>query len=232
MNCNLCGCTIFVDMNARKGVRCRDCGSLERTRLLWMYLERLQLPADCKILHLAPERGIFDNLSKRFPHGDYTAADIDPKRYSFAKKCLKIDLTELESWPSNEYDLILHCHVMEHIPCNIAYPIFHLHRMMKPTGTHLCVIPFMRGEYEECFDEIGDDERTKRFGQYDHVRRFGREGVEKHLGKVLRMPLDFDATKSFSEKSLVEANIPKSSWRGLSPNSVMQFRKDDYRLVA
>src|SRR5690606_16155702 len=153
VQCNLCGCGEFVDMNGRKLARCRDCSSLERTRLLWMYFQSISLPAGAKILHVAPEKGIYDAISRMEGIGRYTCADLDPRRYGFAK-CEKIDLCELDHWPPAHFDLIIHSHVLEHVPCTLAYPLYHLHRMLKPSGRHLCVIPFSPGKYDESFQEM------------------------------------------------------------------------------
>ena len=230
MKCNLCGCSEFVDMNSRKAIKCKNCGSLERTRLLWLYIERLPLNSNSRVLHLAPEKGIYTRLSEKLAAHNYITADYDPGRYAFVERCNKIDLTNMEDWPSNYFDLILHVHVMEHIPCNIAYPLFHLHRMMKRDGVHLCVIPFLGGVYDECFDNMSAGERTRRFGQYDHVRKFGRDGLSTHLGKIINLPTKFDATDDFSESVLSEANIPKSHWKGFHVGTVLSLKKDDYKL--
>ena len=230
MECNICGRGEFVDMNRRKAVRCKNCGSLERTRLLWLFIEKLKIGPDWKLLHLAPEVGIYNKLSRLVRPENYIAADFDPARYPFAKGLRKIDLTDMEDWPSNEFDLILHSHVMEHIPCNIAYPLYHLHRMLKTEGMHLCIIPFGHGTYDECFNDIGDAERTRRFGQFDHVRRFGRDGIPSHLGKLINLPSHFDATEIFDESILTKHNIPKNYWKGFHICTVLSLRKNDFLL--
>ncbi|WP_202841279.1 hypothetical protein [Luteimonas saliphila] len=230
MQCNLCGCRDFVDMNGRKAIRCRDCSSLERTRLLWMYFLEISLPAGARILHVAPEKGIHDAVSRIHCVDRYTCADIDPGRYAFAK-CEKIDLCDLDHWPSSHLDLIMHCHVLEHVPCTLAYPLYHLHRMMKPSGRHLCVIPFTSGKYDESFQEISVEERVRRFGQFDHVRRFGNQDIGSHLGKLLRLPEVFDATYNFPEERLREANIPEPHWRGFHISTVLNLGRDDMLLL-
>lgn len=227
--CNICGCTEFVDMSTRKSVKCKSCGSLERTRLLWFYLERLKIDKKTRILHLAPEKGLYRKL-KELAGDNYVPADLDPARYHFVENCRKMDLCMMEDWPSNEFDLILHAHVFEHIPCNIAYPLFHLHRMLNEKGVHLCIVPFVSGRYDECFQEIDDDERSSRFGQYDHVRRFGKDDIQAHLGKILNIPSCFDARNVVSEEELIDANIPKSHWYGFHIGTVLSLKKNDYRL--
>jgi phosphoglycolate phosphatase len=216
-------------MNQRKAVRCKKCGSFERTRLFWLYVGRLNMPKGSRVLHIAPEKGLYDKLSSN-PDIEYIVADIDPGRYAFAENCQFIDLTDMEAWPDSGFDYIFHIHVIEHIPCNLAYPMFHLHRLLKPEGTHLCIIPFLSGHYDESLADIGDAERTRRFGQYDHVRRLGREDVCSHLGKIVRLPDSFDATRDFSEEDLRDANIPENHWRGFHIGTVLQLRKSDYRL--
>jgi phosphoglycolate phosphatase len=181
-------------------------------------------------LHFAPEKGIYTALLKHVESENYIVADLDPRKYSFAERCLKIDLCNLDDQPSCEYDLILHSHVLEHTPCNIAYTLFHLHRMLKENGRHVCIIPFMGGKYDECFQDLSREERQRRFGQFDHVRRFGKEDVSSHLGKIINLPPCFDATKDFDIKSLCDANIPENHWGGFGIGTVVNLRKSDFRL--
>lgn len=232
MKCNLCGSDEFVDMNSRPNVRCKECGSLERTRLIWLYLSRMEMDENFRALHIAPEKGLYDALSARLAPGNYDVADINPKLYRFAKQIQPIDLCNLDDQPSERYDLILHSHVLEHTPCNIAYTLCHLHRMLTPRGRHVFVVPFMKGRYDECFQDIGDDERVRRFGQDDHVRRFGRDDLDDHLGKIVKLPETFDATFNFNAADLLEANIPEPHWVGFTSSTVIFLRKNDVKLSA
>jgi phosphoglycolate phosphatase len=182
-----------------------------------------------KILHLAPERGIYNRLKNIISPENYVTADFDPSRYGFSR-ARKIDLTQMDEWKSNEFDLIIHIHVMEHVPCNLAYSFFHLHRMLKDGGKHMFIIPILDGVYDECFDKISDEERTLRFGQYDHVRKFGRDGLLMTLGKFINLPDSFDATNDFSEELLLNSNIPKPYWKGMHGGTVFTLEKDSYKL--
>jgi hypothetical protein len=196
-----------------------------------MYLQRIGLTPASKVLHFAPERGLYSKIREIVGPANYHVTDIDPGRFTFAPEMRYLDLCRLEDLPEAHYDLILHSHVMEHIPCNIAYTMFHLHRSLKHDGTHLCVVPFLPGGYDECFAEIGDAERVRRFGQNDHVRRFGRDDVDKHLGSILDFDHEFDATRDFHPKDLLEANIPESAWSGLTVHTVLKLRRQDMRLL-
>jgi hypothetical protein len=196
-----------------------------------MYVQQIGLNSTSRVLHFAPEQGLYAKISQIVAPGNYCVADIDPGRFTFAPDARRMDLCDLDELPENHFDLILHSHVMEHIPCNVAYTLFHLHRGLKPDGHHVCVIPFLPGSYDECFADIGDAERVRRFGQNDHVRRFGRDDVDRHLGSVLDFDRDFDATRDFEPSALLEANIPESTWRGLTVHTVLKLRKKDMRLL-
>jgi hypothetical protein len=63
--CNLCGSTRFVAMNNRPKAKCASCVALERTRLLYLYLCKLELPQPrIKVLDFAPEKGLYDVILK------------------------------------------------------------------------------------------------------------------------------------------------------------------------
>lgn len=119
---------------------------------------------------------------------------------------------------------------MEHVPCNIAYTLFHLHRMLKPGGHQVCVIPFLPGKYDESFQEIPDQDRIRRFGQHDHVRRFGTDDVDRHLGAIVELPDRFDAVERFGEERLRHAQIPEEAWHGLTIHTVLKLAKNDFKL--
>lgn len=229
--CNLCGSQSFSDVKNRRLARCRGCGSYERTRLLWLYIEKaLDNRSNLRVLHIAPELGIYSQLKARIDYGQYIVADYEPNNYQFAPECIHIDLTKLEGWPNNSFDLIIHSHVLEHIPCNIAYTLFHLHRMITPNGKHICIIPFSDGGWDESFQMLPSKERIIRFGQSDHIRRFGRDDIHKHLGSIMNLPEQVDVTKEFSTEILISASIPESAWNSFSIHSVLVFDKNDYLL--
>ena len=112
--CNICGSPDFTDVNGRKGVLCARCGSYERTRLMKMFIEALPLKRSARVLHLAPERGLSEWLRGRFQQ--YVPADYDLPRYSHIPGMRRIDLCQREYSLEGRFDLILHSHVIEHLP--------------------------------------------------------------------------------------------------------------------
>lgn len=227
MECNLCGCREFGPMRSRPTARCLKCNSIERSRMMWLYLDQIELPSRARILHFAPELPIYEALKRKHPDAEYVAADIDPDQYSFCESIRHLDMCDMDHLESDHYDLIVHSHVLEHVPCNIAYPLYNIHRILKNEGHHVCIIPFMNGRYEESFQELPPEERMRRFGQSDHVRRFGTQDLSKHLGSLLKIPERYDADVRFGENTLHGANIPRSSWNNFDINSVLHLRKSD-----
>nr|WP_226946814.1 class I SAM-dependent methyltransferase [Rhizorhabdus phycosphaerae] len=133
--------------------------------------------------------------------------------------------------PSGHYDLIIHSHVMEHIPGNVTAVLYHLHRALKPEGRHICCIPIIRdGHSAEDLGPLDPADATARFGQDDHVRRFGGRDVQQTLGMIFRLPEHYDLTATFDEPTLIRNNIPRVVWRGWCPSSVLALGKEDLLL--
>ena len=231
--CNLCGNDKFGPVGKRSQARCQSCQSLERTRLMWLYIQnRVPLDPAMRILHFAPEEGLYSVITDTTGKDNYICSDISQDRYKFAKIFKTIDLTcDLEQFDDGEFDLIIHSHVLEHVPCNVAYVLYHIHRILKPTGKHICVITFMGGAHDECFDDLPADEATRRFGQADHVRRFGTRHLASTLGCIINLPESFDAEADFGDETLSRHNIPDFCRKGFQPSTVLCLGKEDYRLL-
>lgn len=228
--CNVCGGSTFGDMRARRGVRCSTCGSLERTRVMMLQLERLAIPTpEQRVLHFAPERGLSRRLRAAVRAGNYTAYDLHPENFHPGTE--RFDLCrQVGELPTGRYDLIVHSHVLEHLPCNYTAVLFHLHRALTATGVHLCSTPILPGHYEDQWVGLTEAERKKRFGQEDHVRRFGLDDLAVTLGMVFRLPARYDLTDVFSPEELDRVNIPDYARQGYSQHSVLVLRKEDLLL--
>ena len=229
MQCNICGSASFIDMKARKNAKCSTCGSLERTRTIALLIERYNLARqNTRILHIAPERGLAEKFYK-IAGENCTFVDIDPARFSSRLKVKKLDLCEdIEDIDDNSYDLIVHSHVIEHLFCNYTYVLYHLHRILSQEGTIVCSIPILSGYFDCCTSpDLSDDDRHRRFGQWDHTMRFGRSDLHMHLGKIYALDDVYDLTARFREDELRACNIPEKTWKGYSPDSVLILKKTD-----
>jgi ubiquinone/menaquinone biosynthesis C-methylase UbiE len=92
---------------------------------------------------------------------------------------IKADICNLP-FQDNSYDMILCNHVLEHIPDDTK-AMQELYRVMKSGGMGIFQIPQdLKRAVTFSDDSITDQkERAKIFGQYDHVRVYGRDYFEK-----------------------------------------------------
>ena len=149
--------------------------SLERHRLLWLYLknETSFFSKPLKVLHFAPEQAFY----KRFRNQtnlSYTTTDLESPLAD-----VKADICNLP-FEDNAYDVILCNHVLEHIP-NDTKAMQELYRVLKPGGMAVLQIPQDLNRAVTFEDDSITDrtERAKIFGQYDHVRVYGRDYFDK-----------------------------------------------------
>ena len=145
--------------------------SLERHRLLWLYLKNETdfFTEQKKVLHIAPEQ-CFLKRFKEQPNLDYITADL----YSPIAD-VKADICDLP-FEENSFDVVFCNHVLEHI-VDDAKAMSELYRVLKPGGLGVFQIPqdLSLDETYEDFSITSKEERKKHFGQYDHVRVYGKD---------------------------------------------------------
>jgi SAM-dependent methyltransferase len=149
--------------------------SLERHRLMWLFLKNNTdfFSKPLKVLHIAPEQA-FLTLFRNQKNLDYTTSDL----YSPLAD-VKADITNLP-FPDESFDVIFCNHVLEHIP-NDQQAMMELYRVMKKGGWGIFQIPqdLDRATTYEDFSITDPKDRAKQFGQYDHVRVYGRDYFDK-----------------------------------------------------
>ena len=167
--------------------------SLERHRLLWLYLKNETdfFTAPKKVLHFAPEQAFY-KLFRNQKNLDYTTTDLFSPLAD-----VKADICNLP-FKDNTYDIILCNHVLEHIPDDTK-AMQELYRVLKPGGMGVFQIPQdLKREHTFADDTIVDQkERAKIFGQYDHVRIYGRDYFDK-LRSIGFTVIEEDYTKKLS----------------------------------
>ena len=151
--------------------------SLERHRLLWLFLKNetsfFTKAEKKKVLHFAPEQAFY-KLFRNQKNIDYTTTDL----YSPLAD-VKADICNLP-FEDNTYDYIFCNHVLEHIPDDTK-AMNELFRVLKPNGMAILQIPQDLSRAKTFSDDtiLNQKERAKIFGQYDHVRIYGRDYFEK-----------------------------------------------------
>lgn len=161
--------------NQRNNVLSPSTLSLERHRLLWLYLKNETdfFTAPKKVLHFAPEQAFYKRFRK-MKNLDYVTTDLNSPLAD-----VKADICNLP-FKDNEFDIIFCNHVLEHIPDDTK-AMQELYRIMKPGGYGIFQIPQDLSRAKTFEDDSITDrkERAKIFGQYDHVRIYGLDYFDK-----------------------------------------------------
>lgn len=175
--------------------------SLERHRLLWLYLKDhtdfFTNTKQKKVLHFAPEQCFYKRFRKQ-ENINYTTTDLLSPLAD-----VKADICNLP-FNDNSYDIIFCNHVLEHIPDDTK-AMQELYRVLKPNGLGIFQIPqdLSRATTFEDDSITNKKERAKIFGQYDHVRIYGLDYFEK-----LRS-IGFNVQEINLSNSLTEQEIEK-----------------------
>lgn len=178
--------------------------SLERHRLLWLYLKNETdfFSSKLKVLHFAPEQALYKRFRK-LSNLEYTTTDLNSPLAD-----IKADICSLP-FKDNEFDVILCNHVLEHIPDDTK-AMQELYRILKPNGWGIFQIPQDLNR-ETTFEDhtITDrNERAKIFGQYDHVRVYGRDYFDK-LRTIGFKVDEVDYTSKLSEEDISKYCLAK-----------------------
>ena len=159
--------------------------SLERHRLLWLYLknETSFFLENNKILHVAPEQCYYNFFKKHFKN--YITVDLNSPLAEY-----KADVCDMP-FESNSFDFILCNHVLEHV-YDDELAIIELRRVLKKNGMAILQVP-LNLNLKKTIDgrDINDiKKRNELFGQYDHLRIYGADFFDKiknHGFKVNRI---------------------------------------------
>ena len=178
--CSCCqrDATTFLPFGVRPRARakCPHCGSLERHRLLWMFLaSRPALLSDRpRLLHIAPEP-IMERLFKA-SGVHYISADLS------ARTDVRLDVTALP-FADGSLDAVVCNHVLEHVPDDRA-AMREFCRVLSSRGWAILQSPLdpSRAATYEDFAIQDPADRERAFGQFDHVRIYGRDYGERLSG--------------------------------------------------
>lgn len=151
--------------------------SLERHRLMWLFLKNetsfFTSSKKIKTLHIAPEQ-CFLKIFKKQKNLDYVTSDLESPIAD-----VKADICNLP-FKDDSFDVVFCNHVLEHIPDD-KKAMQELFRVLKKGGFGVFQIPQDMSR-ENTFEDASitdKEERTKIFGQYDHVRVYGRDYFNK-----------------------------------------------------
>ncbi len=188
VHCPVCGASFrkflpYGRLRSRSNALCPNCLSLERHRLIWLYLkERTDFfRKPLKVLHIAPEACFIRPFEKQ--HGaHYITADLDSP---WAK--VKMDIQSMP-FAENSFDVVLCNHVLEHVNDDLV-ALREISRVLKPGGFAILQVPFFAPVPEVTFEDPTitlPAEREKYYGQADHVRRYGKDYLSRIAAAGMR----------------------------------------------
>lgn len=165
----------------RPNAKCPACGALERHRFLAVLLDGLGpvLTHEARVLDIAPSRYTTRHLQRLGP-AQCVQVDLDPEADGRAVD-VQASLTRLP-FVAGSFDVVLCYHVLEHVPDDRA-AMAELARVLRPGGVALVQVPFRADAETEEDPEADEEERVRRFGQADHVRRYGAD-FERRLERA------------------------------------------------
>ncbi len=191
-------------VHPRPNALCPDSLSLERHRLLWLFLKDKTnfFSESLHFLHIAPEQCFMKPFEKQHQKG-YITADLESP---LAK--VKMDVHKIP-FEENTFDVAMCNHVMEHVENDIQ-AMGEIYRTLKPGGWAIIQIPFFNPVPETTFEDrsITDPkEREKVYGQDDHVRLYGKDYPDR-LRKAGFKVTEDDYVHTLSEDDVVRYALP------------------------
>lgn len=173
--------------------------SLERHRLMWLFLKDetkfFKAKEKLKVLHIAPEQCFLD-IFRNQNNLEYITSDLESPIAD-----VKADICDLP-FKDNEFDVVFCNHVLEHIPDDTK-AMQELFRVLKNGGFGIFQIPQDLSRATTFEDDSITDkkQRAEIFGQYDHVRVYGRDYFNKLREIGFRVD-EVDYTKKIAPEKL------------------------------
>lgn len=158
-------------LGGRRNALCPNCGSLERHRMLWLYLTRYTslLKAPAKLLHTAPNPCL-ESILRRRPNLNYVSLDLyDPAAD------VQADIRSLP-FEDGGFGLMLSIHVLEHLSDDRP-ALGELARVLRRGARAIIMVPYDAAlpVTEEGGDVALPQERMARFGHPYHYRNYGAD---------------------------------------------------------
>ena len=189
----------------RDNVLCPYDLTLERHRLMWLYLKNHSnffTQANLAVLHMAPEQCFIDRF-KAQENLNYLTADIVSP---IADMHFDLHQIPLEN---DRFDVVFCNHVMEHVQDPIQC-MSELFRVLKPGGWAIMQVPqdFSRETTYEDPSIVTEADRELHYWQKDHVRLFGKD-YPTYLERVGFHTTAFDLNAHYSQEEIGRFRLMK-----------------------
>ena len=162
-------------LKPRENAIAPDSLSLERHRLMWLFLKNKTnfFTDNLKFLHIAPEY-CFIKIFKGMKNLDYLTADLISPWAD-----VKMDVHDIP-FEENTFDVVICNHVLEHVD-DADKVMKEFYRVMKSGGWGIFQVPIDYNNSVTIEDRSVTDprERERLYWQSDHLRLFGRDYGDK-----------------------------------------------------
>ena len=191
-------------LKPRENALAPDSMSLERHRLMWLFLkEKTNFFKDkLKFLHIAPEY-CFIKIFKKMKNIDYTTGDLISPWAD-----VKMDVHNIP-FDKETFDVVICNHVLEHVEDDnkVMQEFF---RVMKPGGWGIFQVPIDRKnpKTEEDKNITDPKERERLYWQNDHLRLYGRD-YGKKLSSVGFNVVESNFVNNLDPKLVERYALPK-----------------------
>jgi SAM-dependent methyltransferase len=180
VECPICGGRFrkflpYGHTTIRENALCPKCLSLERHRLMWMFLREKTsfFRANLRVLHIAPEQ-CFLSRFRKLSNIDYITADMESPIAD-----IKLDIQDMP-FSDDQFDVVICNHVLEHVKDD-RKAMSEILRVLRKGGFALMHVPIdysMKETYEDSTISSPKD-REKHFRQKDHYRLYGLDFTER-----------------------------------------------------
>ena len=204
------------EMTPLETYSCSICHASDRERLYSLWIKQ-QIDNNCfvkgmSLIHFAPEECLSRQL-RDLDFFDYATADLLMSEADYRE-----DITAM-SFADELFDFFICSHVLEHVDSDDK-AIKELHRILKPDGCGILMVPIVMG-LEKSLEDINlkdEAERWRLFGQDDHVRLYAHDDYVNKLQQ-----------QGFSVAQLDQAYFGKSTFQslGLKATSILYIVTKD-----
>lgn len=179
--CPICNTSSFRFQDAgrpwRGEAECSRCGSRERHRLIYLYLQRVMdlfsappsFPRK-KMLDVSPNRSLADALHTNLGEGYLSAG----------KGRVSMEQMDVQNMPYGDhtFDVVCCSHVLEHVE-NDRKALREIGRVLKNDGFAIVLVPIISETTYENPAITDPQERWAHFGDPHHLRRYGKDFMER-----------------------------------------------------